>query len=94
MKTSGRRGSHKAPVRHRPGRGSPPARGRSPPGPPRVVRPRSTTYEEKTLSCLQTLCDDDTRAVSTYNKTLSRWESTITPPPGKTCTGQLNPRTQ
>jgi hypothetical protein len=50
---------------------------------------RCTTYEEKTLGRLQTLCDDGTRAVSTYNRTLSRWESTVTPPPGtprRTCT--------
>jgi len=55
---------------------------------------RCTTYEEKTLGRLQTLCDDGTRAVSTWNRTLERWESTITPPPGQTCTGRLNPRTQ
>jgi hypothetical protein len=55
---------------------------------------RCTTYEEKTLHRLQTLCDDGTRAVSTYNKILERWESTITPPPGKRCTGQLNPKTR
>jgi len=55
---------------------------------------RCTTYEEKTLGRLQTLCDDGTRAISTYNRTLERWESTVTPPPGQTCTGQLNPRTQ
>jgi hypothetical protein len=54
---------------------------------------RCLTYEEKSLRRLQTLCDDGTRAVSTYNKTLSRWESTITPPPGQHCTGHLNPKT-
>jgi hypothetical protein len=27
-----------------------------------------TTYEEKTLSRLHTICDDGTRAVSTYNR--------------------------
>ncbi len=65
-----------------------------------LVRPawagsvRCTTYEEKSLGRLQTLCDDGTRAVHTYNKTLSRWESTVTPPPGQTCTGHLNPRTR
>jgi hypothetical protein len=36
---------------------------------------------------LQTLRGDGTWAVSTYNKTLFQWESTVTPPPGKTCTG-------
>jgi hypothetical protein len=55
---------------------------------------RCTTYEEKTLGRLQTLCSDGTRAIHTYNKTLSCWESTVTPPPGQTCTGQMNPRTR
>jgi hypothetical protein len=64
-----------------------------------LVRPawsatRCTTYKEQTLGRLQTLCDDGTRAISTYNRTLERWESTITPPPGKTCTGRMHPRTQ
>jgi hypothetical protein len=54
---------------------------------------RCTTYEEQTLGRLHKVCDDGTRAVSTYNKTLSRWESTVTPPPGQRCTGQMNPRT-
>jgi hypothetical protein len=53
-----------------------------------------TTYEEKTLGRLQTLCDDGTRAVSTYNKTLERWDTTVTSPPGQTCTGRLNPKTR
>jgi hypothetical protein len=26
--------------------------------------------------------------------TLSRWESTVTPPLGQTCTGQMNPKTR
>jgi hypothetical protein len=46
------------------------------------------------LGRLQTLCDDDTRAVSTWSSTLQRWDTTVTPPPGQTCQGQLNPRTQ
>jgi hypothetical protein len=38
-----------------------------------LVRPawsatRCTTYREQTLGRLQTLCDDGTRAVSTYNR--------------------------
>jgi hypothetical protein len=41
---------------------------------------RGTTDEEKTLGRLQTLCADGTRAVSTYNRTLTRWETTVTPP--------------
>jgi len=55
---------------------------------------RCQTYEEKTLGRLQTVCDDGTRAVSTYNRTLERWDTTVTPPPGQTCTGQMNPRTR
>jgi hypothetical protein len=31
---------------------------------------RCTTYAEKTLGRLQTLCDDGTRAVSTWSPTL------------------------
>jgi hypothetical protein len=61
---------------------------------PALATPRYTTYEEKTLGRLQTLCSDGTRATSTWNRTLSRWESTVTPPPGQTCTGRLNPRTR
>jgi small-conductance mechanosensitive channel len=53
-----------------------------------------TTYEEKTLNRLHTLCSDGTRAISAYNKTLSRWETTVTESPKKFCTGHLNPRTQ
>ena len=65
-----------------------------------LVRPawagsvRCLTYEEKSVRRLQTLCDDGTRAVSTWNRTLERWDTTITQSPKKTCTGQMNPRTQ
>jgi hypothetical protein len=55
---------------------------------------RCTTYEEKTLGRWQTLCDDGTRAVSTWSPTFQRWDTTVTPPPGKTCSGRLNPRTR
>jgi hypothetical protein len=55
---------------------------------------RCLTYEEKTLNRLQTLCDDGTRAVSTYSKTLERWDTTVTPPPGQRCAGRLNPTTR
>lgn len=55
---------------------------------------RCTTDEEKTLGRLQTLCDDATRAVSTWSPTLQQWQTTITASPRKVCTGQLNPRTQ
>jgi hypothetical protein len=54
---------------------------------------RCLTYEGPSRGQLQTLCDDGTRAVSTWNRTLERWESTVMPPPGQTCTGQLNPKT-
>jgi hypothetical protein len=54
-----------------------------------LVRPawsatRCPTYEEKTLGRLHTLCDDGTKAISIYNRTLSRWETIITPPPSST----------
>jgi hypothetical protein len=55
---------------------------------------RCTTYEEKTLGRLQTLCSDGTRAVSTWSPTRQRWDTTVTPPPGQTCTGQMNVRTK
>jgi hypothetical protein len=55
---------------------------------------RCTTYEEKTLGCWHTLCADGTRGISTWNKRLGRWETTVTPPPGQTCAGRLNPRTR
>jgi hypothetical protein len=53
---------------------------------------RCMTYEERSMGRWQTLCSDGTRAVSTYSRTLSRWESTVTPP-GQTCQGRLNPKT-
>jgi hypothetical protein len=55
---------------------------------------RCTTHEVKSLGRFETLRDDGTRAVHTYDKTLSRWESAITPPSGQTCEGRLNPRTR
>jgi hypothetical protein len=55
---------------------------------------RCTTYEEKTLGRLQTICSDGTRAVSTWSSTLGQWTTTVTPPPGQRCTGQMNPCTQ
>jgi hypothetical protein len=54
---------------------------------------RCTTVEERTLNRLQILCDDGTRAVSTWRPTLRQWQSTITPPPGQRCTGRLHPKT-
>jgi hypothetical protein len=55
---------------------------------------RCTTYEEKTLGRLYTICDDGTRATSYWSPTLQRWDTTITPPPGRRCTGEVNPRTR
>jgi hypothetical protein len=52
--------------------------------------PRCMTYEERTLGRLQTICSDGTRAVSMWNKTLSRWETTITESPRKACRGHIN----
>jgi hypothetical protein len=42
---------------------------------------RCTTYEEKTMNRLQTMCDDGSRAVSTWSPTLQQWQTTVTPPP-------------
>jgi hypothetical protein len=52
-----------------------------------------TTYEEKTLQRWHTICDDGTRAVSRYNRSLDRWETTITtsPPGRRTCTARADP---
>jgi hypothetical protein len=64
-----------------------------------LVRPawsasRCTTYEEKTLGRLQTLCNDGTRAVSRYSAVLGRWETTITVSPTPACTGRIHPWTR
>jgi hypothetical protein len=55
---------------------------------------RCTTYEEKTLNRLHTLCSDGTRAISTYNQTLEQWDTTITGSPRKTCRARMNPNTK
>jgi hypothetical protein len=55
---------------------------------------RCQTHHEPTLNRLQTLCDDGTRAVSTWSPTRQQWTTTVTPPPGQTCTGRLNPITK
>jgi hypothetical protein len=54
---------------------------------------RCQTYPEPTMGRLQTLCDDGMRAVSTWSPTLGRGDTTVTPPPGQTCTARLNPLT-
>jgi len=55
---------------------------------------RCTTYEEPTLSRLQTLCSDGSRAILTWSPTLRQWTTTVTPPLGQTCEGRLNPITR
>jgi hypothetical protein len=52
---------------------------------------RCQTYPEPTMGRQQTICDDGTRATSYWNRTLERWDTTVSPPPGQTCTGRLNP---
>jgi hypothetical protein len=52
-----------------------------------------TTHEEKTLDRLQTVCDDGTRAVSTWSPALQRWQTTITESPRQACTRQMTSRT-
>jgi hypothetical protein len=53
-----------------------------------------TTYPEKTLGRWQTLCSDDTRAMSYWNGTLERWETTVQPAPGtrRSCSAQRHPQ--
>jgi hypothetical protein len=55
-----------------------------------------TTYQEKTLGRLQTLCSDGTRATSYWNAILERWETTVQPAPGvrRSCTTQRHPQTK
>jgi hypothetical protein len=64
-----------------------------------LVRPawagavRCTTYEVKSLGRLETLCDDGTRATSSWNRTLERWDTTRTTPPS-TAQPQIRPPTK
>jgi hypothetical protein len=46
-----------------------------------------TTYEERSLGRWQTLCNDGTRAVTTWSSPLGGWQTTITesPQPSRTC---------
>jgi hypothetical protein len=55
---------------------------------------RCTTYQERTMQRLQTLCSDGTRATSTWSPSLQTWQTTVTPPPGQTCQGRFNPTTR
>jgi pheromone shutdown protein TraB len=55
---------------------------------------RCQTHHKPTLNRLQTICDDGTRAVSTWSPTLQQWQTVVTPPPGLTCTGEVNSKTQ
>jgi hypothetical protein len=64
-----------------------------------LVRPawsatRCTTYEERTLGRRHTVCDDGTRAISTYNRALERWDTTITESPRKAWSARMHPSTQ
>jgi hypothetical protein len=34
------------------------------------------------------------RCTTYEEKTLGRWDTTVTPPPGQRCTGQMNPKTR
>ena len=54
---------------------------------------RCTTDEEPALQRRQTVCSDGSRATSSWSPSLQHWQTTITPPPGQTCTGRLDPRT-
>ena len=57
---------------------------------------RYMTYEEKTLGRWQTLCWDRTRATSSWNRILERWETTIQPAPDarRSCTTRMHPQMQ
>jgi hypothetical protein len=48
---------------------------------------RCTTSEARTLRRWQILCDDGTRAVTTWSSTRGGWQTTITesPQPSRTC---------
>jgi hypothetical protein len=59
---------------------------------PALAATRCTTYQEQTLSRLHTVCDDGTRAVSTWNWTLERWETTIMPPTSHKTYEKLPPK--
>jgi hypothetical protein len=43
---------------------------------------RCTTVEQKTMNQLYTVCDDGTKAVSTWSPTLQQWSTIVTPTPG------------
>jgi hypothetical protein len=53
---------------------------------------RCTTHEEKTLDRLRTVCDDGTRAVSTWSPALQGWQTTITESPWQAGTRQMTSR--
>ena len=53
-----------------------------------------TTRENTIRQRWETLCDDGTRAISRWNATLERWETTITESPRQACTAQVNPITK
>src|SRR6266545_8311794 len=53
-----------------------------------------TTHQEKTLSRLQMLCSEGTRATSHWNAILDRWETTVQPAPSarQACTTRMHPQ--
>jgi hypothetical protein len=53
-----------------------------------------TTYKAQTRHRWHTVCADGTRAVSTWNRTLECWETTITESPKTACTARKNARTR
>jgi hypothetical protein len=55
---------------------------------------RCTTTYSRTLDLWHTLCDNGARGVTRHNKVLDRFESTITEPSKKACTGRMNPMTK
>jgi hypothetical protein len=55
---------------------------------------RCITSEEKTLGRPQTLCDNGTRAVSTDNRTLEHWATTVTKGRTPVCTVRMDPTTK
>jgi hypothetical protein len=55
---------------------------------------RCTTTYSRTLDLWHTLCDNGARGVTRHNKVLGRFETTITEPAKKACTGRMHPITK
>ena len=52
----------------------------------------NSTYSP-TLNRYDFLCSDGTKGRATWSLTLQQWQTTITPPPGKTCTSRWDANT-